>query len=313
MFNLGFVNKGISAATKVVGKGALLFKHMRPEILTGAGVIGIGAFGILVAVATLKVEPVVDKAKERIDDIKALDLQAKDSEKKELAIVYTKTGIELAKIYALPVAVGTISILCIIGSNRILRKENATLAAAYMGLSEAFKKYRQRVIANVGEDEEKKIRYGVKTTAIETVDENGTKTMEHIEFADPETISIYARRFDESNPNWSRRPEGNLLFLRCQQNTANDWLHSRGHVFLNEVYDMLGLPRSEAGCMVGWVNGHGDDCIDFGAYETYEPGDGQYFIDQLAKPFTLDFNVDGPIMYIFDDMNFKRRMLDAKA
>lgn len=44
-----------------------------------------------------------------------------------------------------------------------------------------------------------------------------------------------------------------MMFLRRQQDYANEMLKARGHLFLNEVYDLLDIPRSKAGQVVGWV------------------------------------------------------------
>ena len=60
-------------------------------------------------------------------------------------------------------------------------------------------------------------------------------------------------RFDHHNPNWIPESDYNNLFIATQNNWANDLLKARGHVFLNEVYDMLGLPRTSEGQLLGWL------------------------------------------------------------
>ena len=118
-----------------------------------------------------------------------------------------------------------------------------------------------------------------------------TKTIETV---DKDGISQYARFFDESCINWSKTPEYNLMFLNGQQNFANDLLNARGHVFLNEVYDMLGIPRSQAGAVVGWVKGVGDDYIDFGIFEG-KTAAARAFVNGAERNILIDFNVDGVI------------------
>ena len=58
------------------------------------------------------------------------------------------------------------------------------------------------------------------------------------------------------------------MFLRAQQNYWNQMLVARGHVFLNEVYDALGIERTQAGSIVGWViSENGDNFIDFRIFD----------------------------------------------
>jgi hypothetical protein len=96
--------------------------------------------------------------------------------------------------------------------------------------------------------------------------------------------TVYGRVFDENNQNWQNRPEYNKVFVQCQMNWANDKLQARGHIFLNEIYDSLSMPRSSAGALVGWVKGSGDSYVDFGPMDMDEAG-------RIA----LEFNVDGVI------------------
>lgn len=101
--------------------------------------------------------------------------------------------------------------------------------------------------------------------------------------------SHYARVFDESNDNWERRPEYNLLFLQSQQNWMNDRLQSRGHVFLNEVYDALGFKRTSAGAIVGWLRNWESEggVIDFRIVDQQK--------ENNPPSVKLDFNVEGII------------------
>ena len=97
------------------------------------------------------------------------------------------------------------------------------------------------------------------------------------------------------------------IFLKCQQRYANDLLQIRGWVTLNDVYDMLGFPRSQAGQVVGWVydkdNPQGDNYIDFGIYDLHKEG-CRDFVNGIERSIWLDFNVDG---YIFDKIKDRTR------
>lgn len=117
-------------------------------------------------------------------------------------------------------------------------------------------------------------------------------------------LSRYARFFDEEcYPNWSNDPSRNLLFLKHTEMYATNLLKSRyipdkqkGHLYLNEVYDMLGLPRTVEGQFVGWVyyqnNPIGDNYVSFGLYDEYN----REFINGAKPTALLDFNVDGLIL-----------------
>lgn len=107
--------------------------------------------------------------------------------------------------------------------------------------------------------------------------------------------SQYARYFDETNQYWSKDPEFNKMYLMGQQRYFTELLKSRGHLFLNEVYDALGMPRTKAGQLVGWIydekNPIGDNYVDFGIFKE----DNLDFVNGKADKILLDFNVDGNI------------------
>ena len=108
--------------------------------------------------------------------------------------------------------------------------------------------------------------------------------------------SRYARFFDESSPNWHTSSEYNKLFILSTMDYMNGLLRARGHVFLNEVYDALGIPRSSEGQVVGWIyneeNPVGDNYIDFGFGEDQRTA----LCSGKISGVLLDFNVDGIIV-----------------
>ncbi|MBO5319039.1 MAG: hypothetical protein J6B01_04425 [Ruminococcus sp.] len=106
--------------------------------------------------------------------------------------------------------------------------------------------------------------------------------------------SNYARIFDDGCVGWCKDPEYSLMFLKMQEQYANDILRAKGHIFLNDVYDLLGIPHSKAGQIVGWVyneeNPLGDNYVDFGINQNED------FVNGLSNVAMLDFNVDGNIL-----------------
>ena len=108
--------------------------------------------------------------------------------------------------------------------------------------------------------------------------------------------SPYAVFFDETSAAWTKNPECNKLFLLRTQDLANLKLKTRGYLFLNEVFDMLGVPRCKTGQLVGWVydevNPVGDNYVDFGIFNECN----HKFVNGFEKSVLLDFNVDGNIL-----------------
>jgi hypothetical protein len=64
--------------------------------------------------------------------------------------------------------------------------------------------------------------------------------------------NTFERIFDSSNANWMKDVEYTRLFIMTQENYFNNRLIAYGHVFLNEVFDALGFPRTMSGALVGW-------------------------------------------------------------
>lgn len=300
----------ITHLTRTLNRTGLKIKKHSPEILLATGTVGVVASTVIACKATLKVEAIVDEAKEKIDTIHQVSADpamaekySEEDSKKDLAIVYTQTAVKFVKLYGPSVAIGAASLACMIGSNHILNKRNAALAAAYAAVDKSFKEYRGRVIERFGKQMDRELRYNIKAQEIEetTVDANGkeTVTKKTVDVMDPNSYSQYAIVFDDSNEGWDPDPERSKYFLIQQQNWANERLKSRGHLFLNEVYDMLGAKRTKAGAQVGWIydekNCEGDNFVDFGIFDTNSPN-ARDFVNGIEKVIVLDFNVDGYIL-----------------
>ena len=284
------------AKNPAIGKAVLTVRRHLPIICLWVGAASEVGAVVATGVQTSKLEPVLDAHKERMDILKNQELDEK-AKRVQTAKEYAKTTGQMAKLYALPAALEGLSMACRFGGNHCLNKRYTTAVGAYMGVSEAFKAYRDRVVKKEGKDADAEYLGGTTETRTVTNEQGETEEKKVVLMND--NLSIYARMFDAGNENWSRNAEMNLAFLRSQQITANNMLHNRGFLFLNEVYDLLGIPRSEVGQYVGWVEGMGDDFVDFGIYNAQNKN----ATDCFEPAFWLDFNVDGDIMYIFDKMH----------
>lgn len=293
--------------------GFKLKKHS-PEILIVTGVIGIVTSTVMACKATTKVNDIVDETKDMVDKIHDSVENKKhtsDGEEytqevanKDLTIVYAQTGLKFVKLYGPAVAIGIASIGCIVGSNHILRKRNIALAAALTAMETSFKEYRGRLIDRFGKDLDRELRFGIKAKEVEekVVDEKGKETTvtKTVEVVDPNAIhSIYSVVFCEGNSGWTRNAELNKVFLIQQQNYANDKLKLNGVLTLNEVYDMIGAPRTAYGQIAGWVytddSSIGDNFVDFGIFDVNNEKACD-FVNGYEKSIILDFNCIGNIL-----------------
>lgn len=291
-----------TAVSRTAARTALKVQAKSPTILFGAGVAGVVATTVLACRATLKLDSVLEDAQKLLFNHKELEKQAdtkgrrqySDQElMKDRVKIYVDVTGQIVKLYGPAFFVGAASVACLTQSHRVLTKRNVALASAYAGLDKAFDEYRGRVRNELGDEQDRQFLYGTTEVSETKIGKDGkSKTVTKKVLSTGE--SMYARFFGEDNKNWSPLPEYNLLFLRAQQNYANDRLHARGHLFLNEVYDALGMDHTKAGAVVGWVRENGDDYVDFGVFDKQ---DQTKFFDFVTgqEGIWLDFNVDGVI------------------
>lgn len=304
--------------TRSFNKVGIQLKKHSPEILVVAGVVGTVTSTVMACKATTKVNDVLDESKVELEKIHSAAERLENGEellcndgskyteeqnKKDLAIVYTQSAIKVAKLYAPSVILGALSITAILSSNNILRKRNVALAAAYTAVDKSFKEYRGRVVERFGKELDHELRYNVKAKEFEekVTDEKGKEKIvkKTVEVSELDKYSDYAKFFDEGCAGWSKDPEKNLFFLKRQQDYANEVLKAKGYLFLNDVYEMLGIPRTKAGQVVGWIydekNPIGDNIVDFGIYDTNKASN-RLFVNGYERTILLDFNVDGNIL-----------------
>lgn len=288
----------------VASKAVMKLKKHSPEILVVAGIAGTVVSAVLACKATTKVAEILDETKGILDTIHegmetgAINGQeyTTDDGKKDTVVVYTQTGMKLAKLYGPAIILGTLSITSILASNNILRKRNVALGAAYAAIDKSFKEYRGRVIERFGDQVDTELKYGIKAKKFEEIEvdpETGKekKVKKTVMVADPNLQSDYAVYFDSKSRNYETNPDYNRMFLKAQQAFANDKLQTRGHLFLNEVLDDLDLPRTPAGQIVGWTKDGPDGYVNFRIVEVErETEDGRH-----EPTLLLDFNVEGNI------------------
>lgn len=302
----------VNGVTRAFGKVGLSLKKHSPEILLVVGVVGTVASTVMACKATTKVKDILEETKEQVDQVHEVlesdeiseeEYSVEDS-KKDLAIIYAQTGLKFVKLYGPSLAVGALSLISILTSHKMLRARNLALATAYTAATKAFKDYRGRVVDRFGKELDRELRYNIKAKEIEevVVNEDGTESTvtTTVNVADPNAFSIYSIAFCEGNNGWTKDPELNKVFLLQTQNYANDKLKSRGWMSLNEVYDMLGAPRTKNGALAGWVytddSSAGDNFVDFGIFDIYNNPKAGDFLNGRERSIILDFNCIGNVL-----------------
>lgn len=307
----------VTIGRKLSMAGLKLKKHS-PEIMVVSGVIGMVGTVFVACKATTKASEIVKESKKDIQKIRdcaehpeirkttedgaPVPYSDKDY-KKDLTIAYAQTGLKLVKTYAPAIALGMLSTTSILAGHNMLRKRNVALAAAYTTVNNGFKNYRKNVVERFGEELDKELKYNIKSKEVEekVVDENGEEKVvkKTVRVADPNYYSEFARFFDDGCLGWTPDSEHNLWVLKQQEAWANQKLKEDGYLFLNDVYKELGIPKSKAGQVVGWIyenkDPDSDGFVDFGLSNIHNEK-VRDFVNGYEKTILLDFNVDGPIL-----------------
>ena len=317
-----------SVVKNIASKALFKVKNASPEILIGAGIVSIVAGTVLACKATLKADQVIDDHANKMYAIERAKEDYKDSysdkdELKDKVTTYTQTAVGFAKLYWPSALLMTGGVVCILSAHGVMKQRNAALAAAYAVVDKAFKSYRGRVVDELGKDKDYHFMYDTEyqTVTEEVIEEDGKKKKVKKEIqvakADHGEPSMYSRYYEKQelrddgtytgSSQWCQTPTYNASHLALKYKVLNDQLRARGYLFLNDVYEELGFPRTQAGQVVGWVwDGNGDNRVSLGDYvdklvDPNVPAAEKNYMHDHDQSILLDFNVDGVILDLLKD------------
>lgn len=303
-----------TGATKLLGSKALVLQKHSPTIMVVTGVVGMTLAVVEASRATLKVEGILQEHNETMDTINNYieaanedgEVWAFDEDNEEVVVtvkeldqdkikVYAKTTVKLAKNYAPTASLLIVSGVLILSGYNILNKRQAAIAAAYKAMDESFRDYRNKVVDKYGEDADLSFKHVTERDKISYVDEETGKTKKKTvdTFSDTAKASMYSRLFTGDMLNWSNNMDFNIDYLEAHEKHANTILKARGHLFLNEVLDMLDYDRTDVGAIAGWrLHGDGDGYVSFDIKEVFQTVTALSGKEVPDRAILLSFNVD---------------------
>ncbi len=258
--NIGRAAKGLAGTTVVAAK-----KHA-PEMLVATGIGGFILTIVETVKATNSTNEILERKEARVESIENCKGQDGYSEQDytfDMKAVGRQTRTDLIKVWA-PVATTTIvSAVCVLSGFNILNGRYVATAAAYKTLEAGYQRYRENVISEFGRDTDWRMAHSIKAEELEAerrkqeeIRENGKRNKKRI----PKTQysrDINNQIFDcHSSDRWKKYwiPSQVMDFIHTVESQLQDKVNSGQGVFLNDAYDMLGMPRTAQGAMVGWIN-----------------------------------------------------------
>ena len=272
--SIGWI-KGLADAAKSCAKtGLIIVKAHTPELMIGSGVVGFGVTVYEACRATNKAHDILEEKEELI-----LDRQRycqSDSGKhyteamlnEDIDTINKRTRWKLIRAYTPMVTTGVASVILVLGGYRVLNGRYVGVAAAYKTLESGFSRYRVNVVNEYGEDVDYRMLHDIPKEDMEAALKERDRNEEIAEQNKGKIIKrkpeeryheIYDTLFDPHSSRWRNYWNAVMMleFLKGVQQAANDKLRINGHLFLNDVYDMLGKPHTPEGQVVGWLYNKG--------------------------------------------------------
>ena len=200
-----------------------------PEILVGLGIAGMITTTVLAVKATPKALQLIDEKKKELEVDKLTPLET------------VKTT---WKCYIPAAVTGGAAIACVIGANSVNAKRNAALATAYKLSETAFSEYRGKVVEEIGEKKERRVRDKVSE---EQIKNNPISKTEVIVTGRGQTLFFepLSHRYFYSDMEKIKRAENNLN----KQIICDAFDHG---VSVNDFYEEIGIPGTATGDSLGW-------------------------------------------------------------
>lgn len=300
-------------AALIMSKVANSVKEHSPQILMVVGTITSVTAVVEAVKQTPKAIDILEKHKEDAENEKeALALNDPEYGEKEykanMGKLYIRTGKELGKVYLMPIVIEVTSLACFISAHRIMTVRNKALAGALATSIDAYNSYRNRVIEEVGEETESRIRTGSKIEKIteEVIDENGKKkkVTKKLEVVNPEIMdSPYDILWMPGDPGFDASPELREMYILNTENYYDTILFEKNlvnAVSLNDIRKNFKKSNEvylEIGQVAGWNKDSDDGQIKLNFCEVSipDPENPKFFIDAVL----ISPNISGSIVPTF--------------
>lgn len=288
-----------------------------PEILLGTSIAaGIGAT-VTGCIATKKMEEINAKHREILDTFRR-GTNDEDKEtpeyKRTITKEYGRYWFDIAKTWAPCVGLTLLSGTAAFGSFKIVNKRLLVAETAFAGVSKAFEQYRDNVIEDQGyEKDEYYANNGALKKKQELIAKGKYKEKDVPMTKDPNVKCVDLTRVDDifhyyytedtvKPACYSRFPYYNMRLLCEAQTRYDDNLKNNGIVFLDDIYQYLGLDMKTLlaeraqGRTYGWVldcytedGMPNDQHVLFGIYE-YNDTQHRLFRAGQINDIMLHFN-----------------------
>ena len=138
-----------------------------------------------------------------------------------------------APVYIPTILVGASTIACIFGANVLNKRNQASIASAYALLDNSFKEFKKKANELYGEDAGERISEEIAKDNYEEIKPEEGKELFYDEFSG---------RYFHADKNVITQAEFQI----------NRDLARHGGVYLNEYFEVLGLPETDYGDYLGW-------------------------------------------------------------
>ncbi len=215
--------------SKLAKQAEKLITDNSPLILTAIGVTGTITTAYLTGRASFKAAEIIAEAENESYGFENRPLDIKE-----------KVNLTW-KLYLPAIGVGSTTIVCIVGANRIGTRRAAAMAAAYSLSEKAFTEYKDKVAEKIGAIKETKIRDSI---AQDKVDQKPVTQSQVIVTSGGEVLcfDVFSGRYFMSS----------MEALKKAQNDLNYQINNNYYASLSDFYDLLGLQRIPLSDDVGW-------------------------------------------------------------
>jgi hypothetical protein len=167
------------------------------------------------------------------------------------------------RLYIPTAASGALTIASVVYASRTSGRRAAAAVTAYSLTERAFSEYREKVVEQMGEVKEQKLRDELRQ---KQVLDSPSKEVIVLGGGDVLCCELFTHRYFRSD----------METLRRAQNEINSQINNTYNVALDDFYDVIGLPHTSVSSNIGWdsdklmelefstvLSGSGEPCLAF--------------------------------------------------